>query len=74
LFESEYRVDPELQSDSTIVPARGDSLDTLRKLPDAAIKPAISSPPYNIGKECEIQQKLESYPAELPARCFLGQL
>jgi DNA modification methylase len=60
-FEQEYRIDSEFQPDSTIVLAHGDSLETLRKLPTGAIKLVISSPPYNIGKEYEVQQKLEHY-------------
>jgi DNA modification methylase len=61
LFEAEHRIDSEFQLDSTIVLANADSLETLRKLPAGAIKLVISSPPYNIGKEYEVQQKLEQY-------------
>ena len=61
LFEPGHRIDSEFQPDSTIVLAHADSLETLRKLPDRAIKLVISSPPYNIGKEYEVQQKLEHY-------------
>jgi DNA modification methylase len=61
LFEAEHRIDSEFQADSSIVLAHGDSLETLRKLPDGAIKLIVSSPPYNIGKEYEVQQKLEHY-------------
>lgn len=61
LFQGDHRIDPEFQADSTIVLAHGDSLETLRKLPAGSIKLIISSPPYNLGKEYEVQQKLEHY-------------
>lgn len=72
LFEPAHRIDPEFRPDSEIVLAHGDSLETLRKLPDGAIKLVISSPPYNVGKEYEVQQKLENYLAWLEP--ILGEL
>ncbi len=59
--EHETRIDNELLLDSRIVLWHGDSLTTLRGLPDSSMKLIISSPPYNIGKEYESQQKLEHY-------------
>lgn len=59
--ERETRIDNELFSDSRIVLWHGDSLTTLKGLPDSSVKLIISSPPYNIGKEYESQQKLEHY-------------
>jgi adenine-specific DNA-methyltransferase len=61
LFEPEYRIDPGFHANSTIVLANADSLEALQKLPAGAIKLIVSSPPYNIGKEYEVQQKLEHY-------------
>lgn len=61
LFEAGRRIDSELQTDSTIVLANADSLETLKKLTSGTIKLIVSSPPYNIGKEYEVQQKLEHY-------------
>lgn len=59
--ELETRIDEELLSDSRIVLLHGDSLKRLKSLPDSSVKLIISSPPYNIGKEYESQQKLEHY-------------
>jgi len=46
---------------SEIVFAKGDSLDILSKCPDGFASLIITSPPYNIGKEYEVQTKLEHY-------------
>ena len=39
----------------------GDCLDLLRELPEASIDLIVSSPPYNLGKEYETKQALQSY-------------
>lgn len=39
----------------------GDTLDTLRRMPDESVKLIVTSPPYNIGKEYETQVELEHY-------------
>jgi DNA modification methylase len=39
----------------------GDTLETLRSLPNGSAKLVISSPPYNIGKEYEARKELEHY-------------
>ena len=44
-----------------IVVTEGDTLAELKKLPDGAFKLAVSSPPYNIGKEYEQQVDLQHY-------------
>ena len=59
LFESSTRIDETLKKDSRIVLAHGDSAKTLAALPDGLAKLIISSPPYNIGKEYEVQVKLD---------------
>lgn len=41
--------------------AQGDSLDLLKEIPDKTIKLVITSPPYNIGKEYEVRNSIESY-------------
>ncbi|GAB3367943.1 MULTISPECIES: DNA-methyltransferase [Giesbergeria] len=44
-----------------IVIAESDALEALRKLPESSFKLAVSSPPYNIGKEYEKQIELQHY-------------
>jgi len=43
------------------VVALGDCLDSLRPVPDGAIKLIITSPPYNIGKNYEVATHLDAY-------------
>ncbi len=59
--EREPRIDDEFLPDSRVVLLIGDSLERLKALPASSAKLIISSPPYNIGKEYESQQKLEHY-------------
>lgn len=61
LFESPLRIDQGLEADSRIVLADGESAKVLETLPGGFAKLIISSPPYNIGKEYEVQVKLEHY-------------
>ncbi|HEV2209274.1 MAG TPA: site-specific DNA-methyltransferase [Verrucomicrobiae bacterium] len=61
----DFRIDSDLLPESRIVLFHGDSLERLRAVPDASVKLVITSPPYNIGKEYETQQKLEHYLAWL---------
>jgi adenine-specific DNA-methyltransferase len=44
-----------------IVVTESDTLEALKKLPDSSFKLAVSSPPYNIGKEYEKQIELQYY-------------
>ncbi|HEU0129508.1 MAG TPA: site-specific DNA-methyltransferase [Mycobacteriales bacterium] len=39
----------------------GDTLTYLRELPDCTVDLVVSSPPYNIGKEYESRQQLQTY-------------
>jgi len=39
----------------------GDCLDLLKQIPDNSVQLVVTSPPYNIGKEYEKRQKLQSY-------------
>lgn len=59
--ERQTRIDEALLPDSRVALLHGDSLAHLKSLPDSSVKLIISSPPYNIGKEYENQQKLELY-------------
>jgi len=52
---------PTFQSDNRIVVKEGDSLAELKLLPSDTFKLAVSSPPYNIGKEYEKQVGLQHY-------------
>ncbi len=52
---------PIFQPDKHIVVKEGDSLAELKLLPSDTFKLAVSSPPYNIGKEYEKQVGLQHY-------------
>ena len=54
-------ISEEFAESSDIVFALGDSLEILSKCPDNFAKLIITSPPYNIGKEYEVQTRLDSY-------------
>ena len=43
---------------------RGDTLELLRRMPDAVAQLVITSPPYNIGKAYERRRSLDEYLAE----------
>ncbi len=50
---------------SEIVLALGDSQESLKKVPDEAIKLIVTSPPYNIGKDYEKETDLNKYLSNL---------
>ena len=52
---------PRFQKDARIVIAEGDTGRILRDVPDGSIKLIITSPPYNLGKEYELETDLERY-------------
>lgn len=54
-------VSESLEADAEATLLEGDTLDTLRTIPDGTAKLIITSPPYNIGKEYETQVELEHY-------------
>lgn len=54
-------VSAEFGADEHIVVAESDTLEALKKLPASSFKLAVSSPPYNIGKEYEKQIELQHY-------------
>ncbi len=49
------------QDNKHIIVEEGDTLSVLKSLPDKSFKLAVSSPPYNMGKEYEKQIKLQHY-------------
>src|SRR5581483_2599205 len=49
------------QPDADVVIVHGDSLTTLRRLPDGFAKLIITSPPYNLGKAYEKATALDEY-------------
>jgi adenine-specific DNA-methyltransferase len=51
-------------ADERIVLHHGPALDFLRTVPDGTVSLAITSPPYNIGKEYEQAKALNDYVAE----------
>lgn len=48
-------------TDAEAVVLEGDAEETLKSIPDGAIKLVITSPPYNIGKEYEKATELDRY-------------
>jgi adenine-specific DNA-methyltransferase len=55
------RVKSRYHPEAKIVIAPGDSLTTLRRLPDGLAKLIITSPPYNLGKVYEKSTELDKY-------------
>lgn len=56
-----YSISEKFDVKEHIVVVKDDALMALRKLPNSKFKLAISSPPYNIGKEYEKQINLQPY-------------
>ena len=56
-----HDISAEFSADEHIVVAESDTLEALKKLPASSFKLAVSSPPYNIGKEYEKQIELQHY-------------
>ncbi len=50
--------------DADAILFHGDRLDLMRRLPDKSVKLVVTSPPYNIGKEYEKREDLDSYLAD----------
>ena len=67
LFEQDKSkiISETFSAESEIVFSYGDALDILRACPSGFVKLIITSPPYNIGKEYEMQTNLEKYLNEL---------
>lgn len=60
MFEK-HSISEKFDEKEHIVVVEDDTLIALRKLPESKFKLAVSSPPYNIGKEYEKQIKLQHY-------------
>ena len=58
---NKYEIVNQFDAQERIVVEQNDTLTSLKKLPDNFFKLAVSSPPYNIGKEYEKQVKLQNY-------------
>ena len=56
-----HSISAEFSADEYIVVTESDTLEALKKLPASSFKLAVSSPPYNIGKEYEKQIELQHY-------------
>ncbi len=59
------RIHPGFRKDARIVVAEGDTGQMLKGLPDGTFKLVITSPPYNLGKEYELETELDEYLAKL---------
>lgn len=63
--QSELRPEPTIKSayepDASVILFHGNTLSAMQSMPDGAAKLIITSPPYNLGKEYEMQTKLERY-------------
>jgi len=57
----EHEISTSFNDKGHIVVEIGDTLSILKKLPNNSFKLAVSSPPYNIGKEYEKQVELQHY-------------
>lgn len=56
-----YTISKAFNANEHIVVTESDTLEALKKLPASSFKLAVSSPPYNIGKEYEKQIELQHY-------------
>lgn len=56
-----YEIASQFHNNEHIVVTEGDTLSELKKLPEGSFKLAVSSPPYNIGKEYEKIVELQHY-------------
>ncbi len=59
------KIHPDFRNDARIVVAQGDTGETLQRVPDGTFKLIITSPPYNLGKEYELETELDQYLAKL---------
>lgn len=55
------KVNASFRRDARIVVAEGDTAETLKRVPDGTFKLIITSPPYNLGKEYELETELHEY-------------
>lgn len=66
LFEGQMpKIYKSFNKDARIIIAEGDSAKILKKVPDETFKLIITSPPYNLGKEYELESELDDYLTKL---------
>lgn len=65
--DQSWKIADSFSADADAVFHVGDSISFLRTLPDGCAAMAISSPPYNLGKEYEVPVRLEHYLGEQAA-------
>ncbi len=61
LVDQKYTIFNSFSKDEDIILNEGDTLKFLQTIPDDTIKLAITSPPYNVGKEYEKKVSIEKY-------------
>jgi DNA modification methylase len=61
ILEKEAIIEDDYSKESNIVFHTGDTYQFLKSVPDNLIKLAITSPPYNVGKEYETKTSIEKY-------------
>lgn len=61
LFEEPKQIDTHFNLDATLVLYQGDVNDLISTIPDKSVSLAITSPPYNLGKDYEDRVSIEKY-------------
>ncbi len=61
LFQKNIKISEIYREENDVTLFLGDCLDLLKQVSDDSAQLVITSPPYNIGKEYEKRQKLQSY-------------
>lgn len=72
MFNQACKIADQFALSESIVVYPGNCLDLLKAIPDESIQLVVTSPPYNIGKECEKRLHLDVYvqqQAEVIAEC-----
>lgn len=61
LFQKNIKIGKKYKKDNDATLFTGNCMDLLKQIPNESVQLVITSPPYNIGKEYEKRQKLQSY-------------
>jgi len=61
LFNKKFVIGEKYHENNDLTLYLGDCMDLLKQIPDNSAQLVVTSPPYNIGKEYEKRQKLQSY-------------
>lgn len=61
LFHKYIKIGNKYKKENDLTLFLGDCIDLFKQIPDNSVKLVVTSPPYNIGKEYEKRQKLQSY-------------